>query len=51
MLSNWKISSRLKLLMGALLALALLIGGMGWIHSIVTDRALKSLYDDRLVPL
>lgn len=51
MLSNWKISSRLKLLMGALLALAMTIGGMGWVHSIVTDRALKTLYDDRLVAL
>jgi methyl-accepting chemotaxis protein len=51
MLSNWKISSRLKLLMAALLALAMLIGGMGWYHSTVTDRALKSLYDDRLVAL
>jgi methyl-accepting chemotaxis protein len=51
MLSNWKITSRLKLLMGALLGLALLIGGMGWIHSMVTDHALKSLYDDRLVAL
>jgi len=51
MLSNWKISSRLKLLMAALLALALLIGGMGWYHSSASDRALKSLYDDRLVAL
>lgn len=50
-MKNWKISSRLKLLMGALLALAMVIGGMGWFHSIVTDRALKSLYDDRLVAL
>jgi methyl-accepting chemotaxis protein len=51
MLSNWKISSRLKLLMAALLTLAMVIGGMGWIHSNVTDHALKSLYDDRLVAL
>lgn len=51
MLSNWKISSRLKLLMAALLTLAMVIGGMGWYHSLVTDHALKSLYDDRLVAL
>lgn len=50
-MKNWKISSRLKLLMGALLTLAMVIGGMGWFHSIVTDRALKSLYDNRLVAL
>lgn len=51
MLKHWKISSRLKLLMGALLTLAMVIGGMGWFHSIVTGRALKSLYDDHLVAL
>jgi methyl-accepting chemotaxis protein len=37
--------------MGSLLTLALVIGGMGWIHSKYTDSALKSLYDDRLVAL
>ena len=50
-MKNWKISSRLKLLVGLLLLLSLVIGGMGFIHSIYTDKALKSLYNDRLVPL
>ena len=37
--------------MGSLLTLALVIGGMGWYHSLVTDHALKTLYNDRLIAL
>lgn len=51
MLRNLKISSRLKLLMAVMLALALVIGGMGWYHSNKSHQYLKSLYDDRLVAL
>jgi methyl-accepting chemotaxis protein len=51
MLSNWKISSRLKLLLALLLMLSLVIGGMGFLHSIRSHQALDSLYNDRLVPL
>lgn len=50
-LSSWSISRRLKLLMGLLLALSVLVGGMGWYFSIVANSAFKSLYDDRLIAL
>lgn len=51
MLSNWNISSRLKLLLGLLLLLSLVIGAMGFYHSLQSHQALDSLYNDRLVPL
>lgn len=51
MLSNMKISSRLKVMMGLLLALSIVMGAMGLYSAHLAQQAQESLYVDRLVPL
>ena len=51
MLRNMKISSRLKVMMGLLLALSIANGAMGLYSSHLAQQAQESLYVDRLVPL
>lgn len=51
MLSNMNISSRLKVMMGLLLALSIVIGAMGLYSAHLAQQAQESLYVDRLVPL
>lgn len=50
MLNNMKISTRLMLLLGALIASMLVIGGIGLYASAHIKDELKSVYEDRLLP-
>ena len=49
-MSNLKISTRLMLLIGLLLALLVAIGGLGLYGISKSNDALKSVYEDRTVP-
>ncbi|MFA6970928.1 MAG: methyl-accepting chemotaxis protein [Gallionella sp.] len=51
MLNDMKISSRLTSLLAVLLSLIALIGGVGLYISSQSNTALKSVYDDRMIPV
>ncbi|MFA6202537.1 MAG: methyl-accepting chemotaxis protein [Gallionella sp.] len=51
MLNDIKISSRLVFLLVCLLMLSVVIGGVGLYASSHANNALKSVYDDRLLPI
>ncbi len=51
MLNDIKISSRLGFLLACLLMLSVVIGGVGLYASSHANSALKSVYDDRLLPI
>lgn len=51
MLNNMKISTRLVLLLVLLLVLAMVVGVMGLIASSNSNTSMKSVYDDRLLPI
>lgn len=51
MLNNMKISTRLMLLLVLLLVLAMVVGVMGLIASSNSNTSMKSVYDDRLLPI
>ncbi|MDH4418690.1 MAG: methyl-accepting chemotaxis protein [Acidovorax sp.] len=50
-MSQFKISTRLAALLGALCLLVLLVGGAGLFGMGQSNAGLKSVYDDRVVPL
>lgn len=50
MLTNWKISSRLKLLLLLLMSLSTILGLIGFVSALQAQRAQSSLYMDHLVP-
>lgn len=50
-LNNMKISTRLVLLLVLLLVLAMVVGVMGLIASSNSNTSMKSVYDDRLLPI
>ena len=51
MLNDMKISVRLQVLLAALLALLIVIGGLGLYASGKANSALESTYDEKLIPL
>src|SRR3989338_2788989 len=51
MLNNMKISTRLVFLMTLLLVLAIVVGGVGIVGMGKTNDGLRSVYEDRTVPL
>jgi methyl-accepting chemotaxis protein len=51
MLSNFKISTRLEILLATLLAALVIVGVMGLYASSHSNAAMKSLHDDRMVPI
>jgi len=51
MLSNMKISTRLVSLLALLLVLAMVVGGVGLVGMSKTNDGLRSVYEDRTVPL
>ena len=51
MLNNMKISTRLVLLMTLLLVLAIVLGGVGIVGMGKADDGLRTVYEDRTVPL
>lgn len=51
MLNNMKISTRLVFLMTLLLVLAIVLGGVGIVGMGKTDEGLRTVYEDRTVPL
>ena len=51
MLNNMRISTRLMFLLALLLALSMVVGGAGLYVSSQTSTSLKSVYEDRLIPL
>ena len=51
MLNNMKISTRLMLLLATLLVLAIVVGGMGLFGMSKANEGLRTVYEDRTVPL
>ncbi|MDO9013140.1 MAG: methyl-accepting chemotaxis protein [Gallionella sp.] len=51
MMNNMKISSRLVVMMVSLLVLVMVVGGVGLYVSSQANKALKSVYDDRMIPI
>ena len=51
MLNNMKISTRLMLLLALLLALLMVIGGVGLYSASKIDSALESAFDEKMVPI